>query len=191
MENENGIPTDEAASAEAAPATSGDNGTAPAEAVSLEALQQELEQARAKAAENLEGWQRERAAFTNYKKRVEREQAEAYQNAAGRVIARYLDVLDDFDRAIKDQPAEGDSAEAQARWADGVLLIYRKFQNVLEAEGVTRIEAEGREFDPALHEAVLHEDSADHASGHVTEVLRHGYKIGERVIRPALVKVAK
>jgi molecular chaperone GrpE len=157
----------------------------------LAALQKELEEAKAKAAENLDGWQRERAAFNNYKRRVEREQAEMYQAATGRVIARYLDILDDFDRAVKGRPAEGDGAEALAKWTEGVGLIYRKFQNVLEAEGVARIEAEGKPFDPALHEAVVHEDSDAQPSGHVVEVLRHGYRLGDRVVRPALVKVAK
>jgi molecular chaperone GrpE len=152
-----------------------------------EALQKELEAAKAQAAEYLDGWQRARAEFANYKKRIEKEQAEAYQNAAGRIIARYLDVLDDFDRAMKDQPAEGDTAQ----WAAGVSLIYRKFKNLLEAEGVTRIEADRQAFDPQLHEAIMHDDSEDHASGHVIEVLRQGYKLGDRVIRPALVRVAK
>jgi len=153
----------------------------------LEALQKELEAAKSQAAEYLDGWQRARAEFANYKKRVEKEQAEAYQNAVGRIIARYLDVLDDFDRAMKDQPTEGEAVQ----WAAGVSLIYRKFKNTLDAEGLTRIEAEGQEFDPTLHEAVIHEDSEDHASGHVIEVVRQGYKLGDRVIRPALVRVAK
>ncbi len=159
------------------------DGAAPA----LEALQKELEAARAQAAEYLDGWQRARADFANYKKRVEKEQAETYQNAAGRIIARYLDVLDDFDRAMKDQPVEGEAA----KWAEGVSLIYRKFQSILEAEGVTRIEAEGQAFDPQLHEAVTHEDSDDHASGHIIAILRQGYKLGDRVIRPVLVRVAR
>ncbi len=162
--------------------------TAPAEA---EALRQEVEAAKAKAAEYLDGWQRARADFANYKKRVEREQAETYQTATGRVIARYLDVVDDFDRALKGRPAEADGAEALAKWAEGVSLIARKFQNLLDAEGVARIDADGKPFDPTLHEAVVHEDSDTHPSGHIVEVLRHGYKLGERVIRPALVKVAK
>ena len=156
-------------------------------APALEAPQKELEAARAQAAEYLDGWQRARADFANYKKRVEKEQAETYQHAAGRIIARYLDVLDDFDRAMKDQPTEGEAA----KWAEGVSLIYRKFQSILEAEGVTRIEAEGQAFDPQLHEAVTHEDSDDHASGHVIAVLRQGYKLGDRVIRPVLVRVAR
>lgn len=156
-----------------------------------EAAQRELEAAQAKAAEYLDGWQRARAEFANYKKRVEREQADMYANATSRVISRYLDVVDDFDRALRGKPTEGDGAEALAKWAEGVALIYRKFQNLLDAEGVTRIDADGKPFDPNLHEAVVHEDSETHPSGHVVEVLRHGYKLGDRVIRPALVKVAK
>jgi len=188
MENDNVTNPQETPSAEAA--TTSDNGSAPpeeAQAPDLAALQRELDEAKAKAAEYLDGLQRERAAFANYKKRVERDQADTAQMAAARVINRYLDIVDDFDRAVKDQPVEGEAA----KWAEGLLLIYRKFQNVLEAEGVTRIEADGKEFDPKWHEAVVHEDSADHPSGHIVEVLRHGYKIGERVIRPALVKVAR
>jgi molecular chaperone GrpE len=164
----------------------------PAEAVAEAApemaqLQKALEAAQAKAAEYLDGWQRSRAEFANYKKRVEKEQAETYQNAAARIIARYLDVLDDFDRAMTDRPMEGETA----KWADGVTLIYRKLQNILETEGVTRIEAEGKEFDPTLHEAVTHEESDSHPAGHVIAVLRQGYKLGDRVIRPALVRVAR
>lgn len=154
---------------------------------SPDALVKELEEAKAKAAENLEGWQRERATFANYKRRVEKEQAETYQNAVGRVMNRYLDVLDDFDRAMKDKPAEGDVA----KWAEGITLIYRKFQNVIEAEGITAIEGVGQPFDPNLHEAITHEDSADHPSGHVIGVARKGYKVGERILRPALVRVAR
>jgi molecular chaperone GrpE len=177
------MPEQPAPATEAAPESAAPTNGGPA----LEALQKELEAAKTQAAEYLDGWQRARADFANYKKRIEKEQAETYQNAAGRVIARYLDVLDDFDRAMKDQPTEGDGAQ----WAAGISLIYRKFQGILEAEGVTRIEAEGQPFDPQLHEAVTHEDSDDHASGHVIEVLRQGYKLGDRVIRPALVRVAK
>lgn len=162
-----------------------------APAPELAALQKELAEAKQKAAEYLDGLQRERASFANFKRRVEREQQEAHQQAAGRVVARYLDVLDDFDRAVKDQPAADAGAEALAQWAAGLGLIYRKFQAVLDAEGVARILAEGQAFDPTLHEAVVHAESDAHPSGHVVEVLRHGYKLGDRVIRPALVKVAK
>jgi molecular chaperone GrpE len=153
----------------------------------LEALQKDLQTAQAKATEYLDGWQRARAELTNYKRRIEKEQAEIHQNAAGRIIARYLEVLDDFDRAMQERPAaeNGDLV----KWADGTALIYRKLRNVLEAEGVARIEAEGKEFDPNLHEAVTQEPCDTHPTGHVIAVVRQGYKLGDKVIRPALVRV--
>ncbi len=155
----------------------------------LDALQKDLEAAKAKAAEYLDGWQRARAELANYKRRIEKEQSEIYQNTAGRIIARYLEVLDDFDRAMKDRPA-ADNGDL-SKWADGTALIYRKLQNVLDAEGVTRIEAEGKEFDPTVHEAVTQEPCDTHPAGHVIGVVRQGYKLGDKVIRPALVRVAK
>ena len=154
-------------------------------------LQKELEAARAQAAEYLEGWQRARAEFANYKRRVEKEQSEAYQNATGRVIGRFVDVLDDFNRAVQDKPGDASDATALAQWAAGVTLIQRKLQSILDAEGVERIPAEGKPFDPALHEAVTHEDSDQHEPGQIIAVLRQGYRIGDKIIRPALVRVAK
>ena len=147
------------------------------------------EVAQAQAAEYLDGWQRARAELTNYRRRMEKEQAEIYQNAAGRIITRYLDVLDDFDRAMQEQPTPGSPDLGQ--WAKGMALIYRKFQNVLEAEGMQRIEADGKAFDPAVHEAVTQEERDDHISGQVIATLRQGYTLGEKVLRPALVSVAK
>jgi molecular chaperone GrpE len=152
----------------------------------LTSLQAEVDAARAKAAENLDGWQRERANFTNYKKRIEREQAEASQNASATVLARFLPVIDDFELALKNMPANDEAA----KWAQGVALVQRKFISFLENEGIKRIEAEGQYFDPNFHEAVVHEES-DKPENQIIEVLRHGYKLGERVLRPALVKVSK
>jgi molecular chaperone GrpE len=166
-----------------------DGQAAPSE--ELPALQKELESARAQAAEYLEGWQRARAEFANYKRRVEKEQSEAYQNAASRVIGRFVDVLDDFNRAEQDKPADMSDATALAKWAAGVSLIQRKLQNILDAEGVERIPAEGLVFDPALHEAVTHEDSDEHEPGQIIGVVRQGYRLGDKIIRPALVRVAK
>jgi molecular chaperone GrpE len=156
-----------------------------------DALRQELETCKTQSAEYLEGWQRARADFANYKRRVEKEQSEAYQTATGRVIARFLDVVDDFDRAMQDAPADPGDAEAMARWAKGVSLIQRKLQNILDAEGVDRIGAAGVQFDPTQHEAVTHEDNDEHEPGRVIGVIRQGYRIGDRVIRPALVRVAR
>jgi molecular chaperone GrpE len=108
-------------------------------------------------------------------------------NATGNVIRRYLDILDDLDRALKNRPQEGEGAA----WAQGIELIYRKFQNLLEAEGVVAMDSEAQMFDPNFHEAISSEDSPDHESGQIIEVLKQGYLIGDRVLRPALVRVAR
>ena len=152
-----------------------------------DALEQELAEARARAEEYLDGWQRSRAEFANYKKRVEREQAQAYQTAAGNIIKRYLNVLDDMERALKNRPQEGDGAG----WADGIELIYRKLSSILESEGIKTIEAEGQFFDPNLHEAISSEESDHHESGQIIEVVQQGYLIGDRILRPAVVRVAR
>ena len=180
------------------PQVNGDDGETPASsngadqaAEAAEATRNELEALKAKSAEYLEGWQRARAEFANYKRRVEKEQGEAYQNATARVISRFLDVNDDFDRALKEKPGDLTDPEAMARWATGMELIQRKLHNLLEAEGVERLEAEGQPFDPQRHEAVTQEDSETHEPGQIIGVVRQGYKLGDRVIRPAMVRVAK
>jgi len=157
------------------------------EGLDLETLQAELQTAKSQADEYLDGWQRARAEFSNYKKRVEREQAEARDRIAGETLMRFLGVLDDLDRALKDRPSDGDAAA----WTEGIELIYRKLSALFIAEGIEAIEAEGTPFDPVLHEALSHEDSQDHVEGQVIEVVRRGYRMGDRVLRPALVRVAK
>lgn len=152
-----------------------------------ELLKSELEEWQAKADEYLDGWQRSRAEFANYKKRIDKEQAQVYQNASGTVIKRFLDVMDDLELALKNRPLEGDGAA----WADGIELVYRKFSSVLETEGITPIDAEGQYFDPNLHEAITNEDNSDYESGQIIEVLKQGYLVGDRVLRPAMVRVAR
>lgn len=152
-----------------------------------EALLQELEEWKVKSEEYLDGWQRARAEFANYKKRVERDQAQAYQMAAANIYKDFLDVLDDLERALKDRP-EGDEV---AVWASGIQLIYRKLLSLLEADGVTVMEAENQFFDPNIHEAISSEDNDDYESGQIIEVLKQGYFVGDKVLRPALVRVAK
>jgi molecular chaperone GrpE len=152
----------------------------------LKSLQQELADCRLKSEEYLDGWQRARAEFTNYRKRVERDQALMQQTITGSIVRRYLEVVDDLDRALKNRPAEGDGAA----WANGIELIYRKLLAILESNGVTRMEAGGA-FDPNLHEAITSEDSDHHQSGEIIEVVQQGYLMGERVLRPALVRVAR
>ena len=151
------------------------------------ALRTELDQALDKAKENENGWLRERADFMNYKKRIEREQSFLKENLAGEILKKYLVVLDDLERAMKVRPTEGDAAA----WADGIELVVRKLIGILESEGVKRIPAESEKFDPTRHEAITHEDSPDHESDDIIEVVRQGYTIADRVLRPALVRVAR
>ena len=153
----------------------------------VEALKEELTQAQAKASEYLDGWQRAMADFANYRKRIEREQAQSQQLATVNVIKRYLELFDDLERALKNRPPDGEAA----RWAEGVELIYRKFLTYLESEGVQLIEAEGQFFDPNLHEAISQEDHPGLESGQVIGIVQQGYRLGERVLRPARVRVAR
>jgi molecular chaperone GrpE len=150
-------------------------------------LQDELAAAHAKATENLEGWQRAQAEFANYKKRIARDQEMLSADVRGRVMKRYLEIVDDLELALKNKPQEGSGAD----WAKGIELISRKLLGYLESEGLTRMDAMGQPFDANLHEAVTEEESSDHESGTVIDVLRPGYMLGERVLRPAAVKVAK
>ena len=153
----------------------------------LEALRQELEEAKAQAAEYLDGWQRARAEFANYKKRNEQERQELFKLANTTLITKLLPIFDDFERAFQTLP----SNLLSLTWIDGVALIYRRLQAILEAEGLTLIETEGQSFDPLLHEAVTYEESEEHDEGQIIGEVQRGYKLGDRVLRPALVRVAK
>jgi len=147
----------------------------------------EIDDLKEQAQTSLDGWQRERADFINYRNRVEREQSQKKQDLAVEVIKKYLAVSDDINRALKSRPTEGEAAH----WAEGIELIRRKLANILDCEGLTPIDAEGKQFDPNLHEAISHEDGDGHESGEIIEVVQQGYMLGDRVIRPALVRVAK
>ena len=150
-------------------------------------MQKELEETRSKANEYLDGWQRARAEFANYKKRVDRDQAQTYQVATGNIVRRYLEVLDDLERALKNRPEEGEGAV----WSEGIELIYRKLLNMLENEGVKPMEVENDFFDPNRHEAVVSEENSQFESGQIIDVIRQGYVLGDRVLRPAMVRVAR
>ena len=152
----------------------------------MDKLKDELNEVRTKADEYLDGWQRSRADFANYKKRVERDQALVYQMAVGSILKRYLDVIDDLERALKNKPQEGEGAA----WAEGIELVYRKMLALLESEGLQQMDAVSQIFDPNLHEAISQEPSPDHESGQIIEVIKQGYMLGDRVIRPALVRIA-
>lgn len=153
----------------------------------LTALQNELQTAQKQSKEYYEGWQRERADFLNYKKRIERDQSQLHQVITANILKKFLAILDDMELAVKNRPQEA----TDQNWWDGMELIERKLQGILEAEGVKRIPAEGAFFDPNWHEAISHEEIPDFQSGQVIEVVQQGYTIGDRIIRPALVRVAR
>lgn len=148
---------------------------------------EELDDMRQKVDEFSDGWQRERAEFANYRKRIERDREMERQNSKIDIIKKYLVVNDDFERAMKNIPQES----VQAAWLEGLQLINQKLKTLLDGEGITAIPAENKAFDPVLHEAISHEDNPDFESGQIIEVVQKGYAIGDRVIRPALVRVAK
>ena len=150
----------------------------------LESLKKQLADAESKASEYKDSWLRAQADFQNYKKRLERDNELMYTSMKGDIIKKVLPALDDLERALQNRRAEDP-------WADGIELIARKLQNMLESEGVKKIEALGAEFDPNFHEAISHEPANGAKSGHVIGVVQNGYMLRERVIRPALVRVAQ
>lgn len=139
------------------------------------------------AQEYLEGWQRNRAEFANYKKRVEREMKDSYGNAAGSVLKDILPAIDDFERAMSSVP----EALKDDKWVGGVGMVLRKFNKILDDYNVTVVDPVGEVFDPNRHEAIGMDDSDSVAAGHVTATMQKGYVLGDRVLRPALVRVAK
>ncbi|HEY3340732.1 MAG TPA: nucleotide exchange factor GrpE, partial [Anaerolineae bacterium] len=160
----------------------------PTPEVDIEALHKELEAAKAKASEYLDGWQRSRAEFANYKKRQEADFTNLRDISASMLIAKMLPILDDFDRATKTLPP----TLQDLTWIAGVMLISRKLQLILEGEGVKPIEVQANDvFDPNIHEAVSHDAVEGIESGHVIEELQKGYKMNDRVVRPSLVRVAR
>lgn len=152
----------------------------------LELVKAAWEASEAKAAEYLDGWQRAKAEFANYKKRVNRDRDQYNKAAVGKVVKNYLPVVDDLERAMKDRPQD----DQNAAWANGIELIYRKLATTLENEGVIPMEADGEVFDPNLHEAIAQIESPDHESGQIIDVIQTGYMIGDRVLRPARVCIA-
>ena len=130
---------------------------------------------------------RKTAEFDNYRKRVDRERQAANQAAAADLITELLPLIDDLERALA---AEAGSGAAEA-YRTGVELIRKQLLEVLARRGVAPLDTAGQQFDPHFHEAVAHEESADHAAGHVIAEVRRGYVMGARLLRPAMVRVAK
>ncbi len=159
----------------------------PAAELTVAQLQAELAQAQAQAAEYLDNWRRAVADLSNARKRMQREQEEYRSTAAARVLEAFLPIVDDIDRAVAAVPADQGASD----WAVGCRMIQRKLYSVLEAEGVTFIPTEGQAFDPALHYAVTHEEAEGFEDGQVIAELARGYKLSDKVLRPAMVRVAK
>lgn len=153
----------------------------------LDNLKRQLEGEKARAEDYLRRWQRAQADFVNYKRRVEQERADLLRYANTALIGRVLSILDDFDRAERSLP----SSLRHLSWIEGVFMIRLKLGAILQQEGLTMIEAVGKDFDPLLHEAVVVEPGVDPGQGKVVEELQTGYKLGDRVIRPTLVKVGR
>ena len=124
------------------------------------------------------------AEFDNYRKRMDRERRDLADHAAGEAIKDLLPIIDNLERALQ-ASAQDDPLRK------GVELIHKQMLEMLRKRGVTPIEALGADFDPNVHEAVTHEESDQHREGEVMEELQRGYKVGERLLRPAMVKVAK
>jgi molecular chaperone GrpE len=131
-------------------------------------------------------WLRKTAEFDNYRKRIERERREQADMAIADLLEAILLVVDDFDLALTVEAGPG--AEA---YRAGVELIHAKLLGVLKKHGVRAIDALGADFDPNVHQAVMHESSPEHRDGEVIGELRKGYMLGDRLLRPAMVKVAK
>lgn len=154
----------------------------------LAQAQAALDEAEKKAAEYLDGWQRSQAAFANFRKRTEAEQAQYRLTANARLLTRFLPILEDFKRAFEVIPAalNGDP------WLEGIRLVERKVKSVLETESVAPIELKpGDTFDPSRHEAVLYQEVEGFSEGEVVAEIETGYLIGDRILRPSLVVVAK
>jgi molecular chaperone GrpE len=131
-------------------------------------------------------WMRKTAEFDNYRRRIERERREQADVAVADLLESLLPVVDDFDRALTVEA--GPEAEA---YRTGVELIHAKLLDLLKKRGVRAIDTVGADFDPNIHQAVMHEVSPDHRDGEVIAELRRGYMLGDKLLRPAMVKVAK
>jgi molecular chaperone GrpE len=176
---------------EVRPGEAGPEEQQPAEPVTL---QTQLEEARSLAEEErrradtyLDLAQRAQADFQNYKRRVEQEREKLVRDANADLLRQILPVLDDLERALAHVPGE----LAEHSWAQGVQMIGTKLGGILEGQGLERIGTEGEVFDPYVHEAVAYETHPEYQEGQVAAIYRPGYRLHERVLRPAQVTVAR
>ena len=177
--------TDRRHSAQPSPAASGES--AAADEPREDGDTAELELARGEAAEYRDHLLRLQAEFDNFRKRTLREQSGAVERAAEPLMRRLLDVLDDFDLALM----AADRTPDLEQFMRGVELVYAKLKDILEAEGLERMDAEGTPFDPERHEALMHSEGDGDGELVVDDVFRQGYTLKGRVIRPAGVRVTR
>ncbi len=167
-------------SGQQAPATGTDD------AATFDRLSAELEEARAMAAEHLASLQRTAADFANYTRRTAEDRERELGLASESLLRKLLAVADDFDRALDAMPAEYKGAG----WIEGIVLVDRKLRSLLESEGVTPIESVGKPFDPREHEAIASVPGTGRPDGEVVAEVQRGYRVRDRVLRPAMVTVA-
>jgi molecular chaperone GrpE len=162
--------------------------TSPAKLASeVDEVRRELEQVRQEAADNRAGWQRTAADFANFRRRTEQDREQMLGLANEALLSKLLGIADDFDRAIEHMPPE----LRDVGWVEGIAAIDRKLRLLLDSEGLTPIAAIGQPFDPREHEAVTQSVTSDVPEGTVTAELQRGYRIRDRILRPAMVAVAK
>jgi molecular chaperone GrpE len=153
----------------------------------LAALNAALAEAEARAEEYLDGWQRARAEFANYRRRQEQQRKQMQVNAKANVLVQLLPVMDDLKRALEAVPEEIEGNP----WVSGVEQVQRKWQAALEREGLSALLVKaGESFDPNIHEALTHEPSTEVEAGKVIEVVQPGYEVDGVILRPALVRVS-
>ena len=150
-------------------------------------LLEALMTAQQEAAEFRDGWQRERADYANYRKRNERALSDSRQQAATEIFRRLLPILDDLERAFQNIPQQYNDEP----WREGLALILRNADKFLADHEIAILDPVGDEFDPNMHEAIGMEEDSEFASNTVTETLQKGYTLQGRILRPALVRVAK
>lgn len=150
-------------------------------------LKTKLEEAEKKAEENFQRLLRVQADFENFRRRTRKEKEELQQYAAQAVIEQLLPVMDNFERALE----AGRKTDDKEALIKGIEMVYNQFQQVLKDQGLETIDSVGKPFDPYVHEAVMQVESDQYQSGYVVEELQKGYKLKDRVIRPAMVKVSQ
>jgi molecular chaperone GrpE len=186
---EGSVPNEDTERPAAEPRGGDRTGAGSTNASSTTALQEDPETIRQERDDYRDRLLRSTAEFDNYRKRVERERRELSDYAASELLKDVLPLVDDLERALAAPPGT-DTAATLASYRAGVELIYRQVLELLRKRGVTAVDALGADFDPHVHQAVTQEPSPAHRDGEVIEELRRGYKLGDRLLRPAMVKVA-